>query len=243
MIEIVNRYTRAVLYKAESAESVRDALIEAVQKKADLRGADLRGADLSGADLRSAYLRSADLRSADLGGANLGGADLRSANLGGANLGGADLRSAYLRSADLRSADLGGANLGGADLRSADLGGADLGGADLGEIRDDLYKILELVPDEVPALLAALEGGKVDGSTYTGECACLVGTVANARKCNYASIPGLVPNAYRPAEKWFVAIREGDTPESNSVSAITVGWVKEWMAKNSQPVAAAPEAP
>jgi hypothetical protein len=127
MIEIVNRYTRAVLYKAESAESVRDALIEAVQKKADL----------GGADLRSAYLRSADLRSADLGGAYLGGADLRGAdlrgaNLSGANLGGADLRSAYLRSADLRSAYLGGAdlrsaNLGGADLRSAYLRSANLG--------------------------------------------------------------------------------------------------------------------
>jgi hypothetical protein len=127
MIEIVNRYTRAVLYKAESAESVRDALIEAVQKKADL----------GGADLRSAYLRSADLRSADLGGAYLGGADLRGAdlrgaNLSGANLGGADLRSAYLGGADLRSAylrgaDLRSANLGGADLRSAYLRSANLG--------------------------------------------------------------------------------------------------------------------
>ena len=63
-------------------------------------------------------------RGADLGGANLGGAYLGGADLGGANLGGAYLGGAYLGGADLRGADLGGADLGGADLGGANLGGA-----------------------------------------------------------------------------------------------------------------------
>ena len=69
--------------------TVKDTLIEAVK-----RGADLRGADLRWADLRWADLRGADLQGADLQGANLRGADLQGANLRGADLRGADLRGA-----------------------------------------------------------------------------------------------------------------------------------------------------
>ena len=94
--------------------SVKDTLIEAVKRGANLGGADLRVANLGDACLRGAYLRGANLVGADLG-----GADLRVADLGGANLGGANLRGA-----DLGDADLGGANLGGANLRGADLGDA-----------------------------------------------------------------------------------------------------------------------
>ena len=66
--------------------SIKDTLIEAVSKRADLRGADLWGADLQGADLRGADLREADLRGASLRGANLQGADLRGASLRGADI-------------------------------------------------------------------------------------------------------------------------------------------------------------
>ena len=124
--EIKHRWTGAVLY-AGDGETLRDAVVAAVDSHADLRGADLLGADLSGADLLGANLRDADLSDADLSGAHLGGANLDGANLGGANLGGANLGGA----------NLGGANLGGANLRDADLSGAylrdaDLRGADLG---------------------------------------------------------------------------------------------------------------
>ena len=33
----------------------------------------------------------------------------------------------------------------------------------------------------------------------------------------------------RPAERWFLAIREGDTPASNQVCAITAEWVEAWI--------------
>ena len=82
----------SILFEYEKENnSVKDTLIEAVKRGANLYGADLRGADLYGADLRGANLYGADLRGANLYGANLYGADLRGANLRGANLYGADL--------------------------------------------------------------------------------------------------------------------------------------------------------
>jgi hypothetical protein len=182
--------------------------------------ADLRGANLGDADLRGADLRGADLRGADLRGANLRGADLR-----GANLRGADLRGANLRGADLGGADLRGADLGGANLR-----GADLGGADLGEIKKDFFKVLEAACGEVLGLYDAIQRGKVNGSSYTGECACLVGTIANIRHEDYGALKiDLRPDSSRASEKWFLAIQTGDIPQSNQVSAITAGWMREWM--------------
>jgi uncharacterized protein YjbI with pentapeptide repeats len=139
MIEILNRWTQAVLYTSDTANTPGAAAIEALGKEADLRGANLREADLREADLREANLREADLcganlreadlRGADLCGADLCGADLCGADLCGANLRGADLCGANLRGADLCGADLCGANLRGANLREADLCGADLCGA------------------------------------------------------------------------------------------------------------------
>lgn len=116
-----------------------------------------------------------------------------------------------------------------ANLDGANLDGASLVRARLDPIRDDLYGVLSRTPAEVPALLAALREGKVDGSTYSGECACLVGTIANARGCDYTGIAGLAPNAERPIERWFLAIRPG-LPVDHPVVAITIGWVEAWLA-------------
>ena len=69
-----------VLFEADCG-SVCEAVVDAVKKRADLRGADLRGAYLQGADLQGADLRGADLRGAYLQGADLQGADLRGAKL------------------------------------------------------------------------------------------------------------------------------------------------------------------
>ena len=96
-----------VLYRGDSAESLREAVIAATREGANLSGADLRGAYLIGANLRDANLSDADLRDANLGGANLrdanlSDADLRDAYLSCANLSGADLRGAYLIGANLR---------------------------------------------------------------------------------------------------------------------------------------------
>jgi uncharacterized protein YjbI with pentapeptide repeats len=196
---------------------------------ADLGGANLRGANLGGANLGGADLRGADLGGADLGGANLGGANLGGADLGGANLGDANLGDANLGGADLGGADLGGANLGGANLGGANLGGANLGGANLTPIRDDLWAVLSSAPLEVDALISALKNGRVDGSTYSGECACLVGTIANARGCNFQALGSLTPASQRPAERFFLGISKGDTPETSQFSALALKWSEEWL--------------
>src|SRR6185312_11036872 len=73
-ITIKSRWDDTVLYVAENASDVRQALTEAAQNGANLRGANLSGANLSGANLRDAYLSDAYLSDANLRGSNLSGA-------------------------------------------------------------------------------------------------------------------------------------------------------------------------
>ena len=161
--------------------------------------------------------------------ANLYGANLYGANLYGADLTRANLTRANLTRANLYGANLYGANLSGADLSEANLYGANLSGADLSGIRDDVLKVLTQAPSEVPALRAALVAGRVDGSTYEGECACLVGTLENSARSTGTEM-NLPRDEWRPAERWFLAIQRGDTPENSAVAALTLRWVDEWLA-------------
>ena len=198
LIEIKHRWTDSVLCSFEAAD-IKDAVQQAVESDADLRGADL-----GGANLRDANLRDADLRGADLGGADLGDANLRGA--------------------DLSDADLGGAN-----LRGADLSDADLRGANLLQFKTDIFDILLRAPREIEGLKQSLINGKVDGSVYEGECACLVGTIANIRHVYYNDLGnGIKPNSSRPAEQWFMSIKKDDTPGTNQISKITVEWIDEF---------------
>jgi len=119
-IEIKNRLTGSILFQSDR-ETIKEAIVEAVENNANLSDANLRDANLRGADLCGADLCGADLCDANLRGANLRGANLRGANLCGADLCGADLCDANLRGANLRGANLRGANLCGADLCGADL--------------------------------------------------------------------------------------------------------------------------
>jgi hypothetical protein len=95
MIEILNRYTRVVLYSSATAQTVAEAIAER-RKKADETAsrADLSWADLSRANLSGANLSGANLSGANLSGANLSGADLSRADLSRANLSGANLSRA-----------------------------------------------------------------------------------------------------------------------------------------------------
>ena len=59
-IEIKNRWTGKILFEYEKENNtIKDTLVEAVSRCADLSCADLSGAYLSGADLRGAYLSGA----------------------------------------------------------------------------------------------------------------------------------------------------------------------------------------
>ena len=167
MIEIKNRWTGAVLYRSETAETMRQAVEEAVKAGADLSDANLRAADLSDANLSAANLSAANLSYADLSyanlsDANLSDADLSDANLSAANLSYADLRAADLSYADLRDANLRAADLSYADLRDADLRAADLSAANLraADLRDanlsdaeKLYNALSITGLRWPVLV------------------------------------------------------------------------------------------
>src|ERR1051325_2706254 len=213
--------------------SLRDAdLSDASLRGADLSGANLNGADLryanlSGADLRDASLCGAHLRYADLNDANLCDADLSDASLRGADLSGANLNGADLRYANLSGADLSDASLCGAHLRYADLTDPDLSAANLQLTRADFHDVLSWAPAEVPALISALKEGRINGSAYTGTCACLVGTIANARAVDVSTLPR---DSHRPIERFFMGIREGDMPGSNQHCAIVLEWAQTWLA-------------
>ena len=85
---------------------------------------------------------------------------------------------AMKNSANLIDADLRGANLRGADLR-----GANLIDANLRSFKSCLWMTLTENPREAAGVAKALKEGRVNGSTYLGDCACLVGTIANVRGC------------------------------------------------------------
>jgi hypothetical protein len=208
-------------------------LTEANLTWANLTGADLAGANLVGTNLTGANLTWADLTRVNLTGANLTGANLRGANLTGADLTRADLVGTYLTGANLTKADLTGANLTGANLTWAYLREANLARASLDIIKKDFTAEVLKMPDELDALRLAIVEGRIDGSAYSGECACLAGTLAKARGVeNYhgENIDNFRADSSSPREMWFMMIHPGDTPENNQASEIALGWLDSAIA-------------
>ncbi len=97
-------------------------------------------------------------------------------------------------------------------------------------VKADLWELLLHAIPEIPALRQAIIDGKVDGSVYEGECACLCGTIANVRKCDYKQLEGIRPNSSRPAEAYFTGISKGNTPENNKIAAQVLVWIDELLA-------------
>jgi len=218
-------------------------------KRANFSYMDLSGVDFSDRNLTRSNLSNANLECANLTGANMNGANLKFANLIGANFTGANLTSTNLKRANLISANLycailfeanlecanlTGANLNGANLKFANLTDANITGANLESIKEDFFTRLALAKNEVAGLYDYLLRGKIDGSCYEGECACFVGTIANIRHENYKNISnGLKPDSNSATEKFFLAIRAGDTPQNNPVAKIIAEWINEFMTQNN----------
>ena len=171
--------------------------------------------EVTDSDASSGLATRVALEQANLSGASLSGANLSDANLSGANLSGADLSDAYLS----------GANLSGAYLRGAYLRGANLSDANLRSFKADFWAILTTARKEIPGLITAMREGRIDGSTYSGECACLVGTIANVR---HVSADTLEQDSSRPAEQWFLMIKKGDKPGDDSGGGFALQQALEW---------------
>lgn len=101
-------------------------------------------------------------------------------------------------------------------------------------IRVDLYEVLDLARLEIPALLTAVREGRIDGSDYEGDCACLVGTIANVRGVNVWMLP---TNARRLIEEFFRGIQPGDTPANSPISAAVEAWIVEYQAEHGEAAA------
>ena len=84
-IEIKSVFGDLLFEFEKENNSIKDTLMEAIKRGADLSYANLGDADLSGADLSNAKLSGANLSNANLSYANLGDADLSGADLSGAN--------------------------------------------------------------------------------------------------------------------------------------------------------------
>ena len=123
------------------------------------------------------------------------------------------------------NADLSDANLSDADLSGADLSDADLSASVIRHFKHDLWGILMQYQSEIGGLKKAIREGKINGSVYSGDCACLMGTIANVKKCDVNS---LIKDATSPAECWFLQMKEGHTPKNNGVSKMTLEWIEEF---------------
>lgn len=105
---------------------------------------------------------------------------------------------------------------------------------ELDAIKADFFEVLTHAPDEVNGLRALLVAGRVDGLLYEGECACLIGSIANLRGCHIHDLPKtILPDTMRPSERWFLQIMPGDTPELSDVVRQTIAWIDEWAEQHA----------
>jgi len=161
-------------------------------------------------DLAGIMLRTADPTDVYLEDVNFAGTGLRNTQLTAARL-----------ASDLKSAEFTNTVLRGSNLRTAELE----------NIREDLWAVLSVASHEVSAIRAALVEGRIDGGTYYGECACLIGTIGNARGCDVYSLGSLRPAPDRPIEHLFMRLDRGDTPQTNPVAKLIVQWIDAWRTR------------
>ncbi len=86
------------------------------------------------------------------------------------------------------------------------------------------------MPGELEFLRDAIRNGKINGSVYEGECACLAGTLSKATGKSWSIFKDDSPiaiDASSPRERFFMGIAEGDTPETNPISAIALEWTNK----------------
>jgi hypothetical protein len=119
-----------------------------------------------------------------------------------------------------------------ADLRWADLSEAKDVPSVIGDAHRDIEAVLDAT-DHAQAVLDAIYAGRVDGSTYRGECSCLLGTIARASNCDVGQLTR-EKDATSPAEQFFLSIRPGHTPENSAHAALAAAWIELWVAKQTK---------
>jgi hypothetical protein len=112
---------------------------------------------------------------------------------------------------------------------------------DLAAVKRDFLNVVSKLPGEVPYLRLAVIEGRIDGSVYYGECACLKGTLARkavgftlqttSEVMVYLRIAlGIRCSlAESQAEQFFYHIEKGDTPATNPYAAVVLHWLDEFL--------------
>ena len=95
--------------------------------------------------------------------------------------------------------------------------------------RKEVLRLLEFFPESASGLRLALVEGRVEGSTYYGECSCIKGTIRKLMNVKWMEDIGLVQDPESPAELWFLGIRKGDTDKDNPYSFLAVQWIDEFL--------------
>ena len=228
-IEIKHKFTGAVIFAYEKENNtIKDTVEEAVRLNVSLEYANLENSNLQNCDLENCKLQNANLQNCDFRNSNLAYSYLEYANLQNCDLRYANLKNADLKNSNLEYCNLKNCNLQNCNLKNCNLNISNLESANLTAIKKNFFKILSKAPKEIGGLKKALKDGKINGSTYEGSCCCLVGTIANVRGCDYANLEGIIPNNSRPAERWFLGIKVGDTPKNSKISKITLDWINEY---------------
>ncbi len=112
---------------------------------------------------------------------------------------------------------------------------ADLRGANLTIIKNDFFLVLLHGIKEIGFLKKAIIDGKIDGSTYSGSCACLSetlekGAIFQNGKKEKERVKTIMDcrDSGRPAETFFLGIKPGNIPENNQASKLALEWLEEF---------------
>jgi len=83
--------------------------------------------------------------------------------------------------------------------------------------------------NEIPDLIKSIKEGKIDGSCYSGECSCLMGTIAKIKKESIEEVNFDIKDASSPIERWFMMIKPKMTPDNSFASKKSLEWIEEFL--------------
>ncbi len=117
-------------------------------------------------------------------------------------------------------------------LRSAGYSASALRDTELSSERDIKNKCKKMGREESQFVCDTLYRGLMDGRQYGSieSCGCFLGSAAKKARLSvddFCKKLGIKKNADSPAEKWFMGVSVGDTPENNYAAKKGVEWIEE----------------
>lgn len=104
---------------------------------------------------------------------------------------------------------------------------------DLGEVKTDLFKVLNTAPWEAEAVRIALTKGEIAGYKYGGRCCCIKGIIAKNLGISISELNkfyGIKPDAMSPMEAFLVNIWPSDKPENSAYAKFIMDCLDEFIA-------------